>query len=89
MPTNETYSISLTPRASKEIRKLERQTLSRISTAIDGLAENPRPHGCVKVRTGEGLWRIRVGDWRIGYEIDDRTREVTVITVGHRREFYD
>ncbi len=89
MPTHETYRISLTARASKEIRKLERQSLSRISIAIDDLAENPCPHGCLKVKTGEGLWRIRVGDWRIGYEIDDQAREVTVITVGHRREFYD
>lgn len=43
----------------------------------------------LKVKTEEKLRRIRVGDWRIGYEIDDRAREVTVITVGHRREFYD
>jgi mRNA interferase RelE/StbE len=43
----------------------------------------------LKVKAEERLWRIRVGDWRIGYEIDDDTRVVRIITVGHRREFYD
>jgi mRNA interferase RelE/StbE len=63
--------------------------LARIARAFDGLAENPRPVGCLKVKTSEGLWRIRVGDWRIGYEIDDGANEVTIVTVGHRSEFYD
>ena len=71
MPTPEAYSVSLRPRASRETRRLDRQTLARISKAIDSLADNPRPPGYLKVKTAEGLWRIRVGDWRIGYEIDD------------------
>jgi mRNA interferase RelE/StbE len=89
MPTPETYSIFLRARAGREIRNVDRQTLARISRAINNLSENPRPTGCLKVKTAEGLWRIRVGDWRIGYEIDDEARHVTIITVGHRREFYD
>jgi mRNA interferase RelE/StbE len=89
MPTPEAYSVSLRPRASRETRRLDRQTLARISKAIDTLAENPRPPGCLKVKTAEGQWRIRVGDWRIGYEIDDDARTVTIITIGHRSEFYD
>lgn len=89
MPTPEAYTVALRSRASRETRRLDRQTLARISKAIDGLAEDPRPSGCLKVRTAEGMWRIRVGDWRIGYEIDDEARAVTIITVGHRREFYD
>jgi mRNA interferase RelE/StbE len=71
------------------MRKLDRQTLARVARAIDGLAANPRPHGCLKVKDRESLWRVRAGDWRIGYEIDDAKRIVTIITVGHRREFYD
>ncbi len=51
------------------------------------LTEDSRPPGCLKVKTAEGLWRIRVGDWRIGYEIDGDN--VTIITIGHGREFYD
>jgi mRNA interferase RelE/StbE len=89
MSTPKAYLVALRSRAKREIRKLDRQTLARISKAIDSLCENPRPTGCLRVKTTEGLWRIRVGDWRIGYEIDDEAREVTIITVGHRREFYD
>ena len=89
MPTPEAYRVSLSLRARRETRSLDRQVLTRIAKAIDNLAENPRPPGCLKVKHREGLWRIRVGDWRIGYEIDDAARIVTVITVGHRREFYD
>jgi len=88
MPTPEAYVVSLSLRAQRETRRLDRQILARIAKAIDGLAENPRPPGCLKVKAAEGLWRIRVGDWRIGYEVDDAKRAVTIITVGHRREFY-
>ena len=89
MPTFEVYSVSLRSRAKRDIRSLDRQTLARISKGIDTLAENPRPAGCLKVITSEGRWRIRVGDWRIGYEIDDDARHVTIITVGHRRDFHE
>ena len=89
MPTPEAYSVALRSRASRETRRLDRQTLARISKAIDTLGDNPRPPGCLKVKNAEGLWRIRVGDWRIGYEIDDEARTVTVITIGHRSEFYE
>jgi mRNA interferase RelE/StbE len=87
--TTRLYKVSLRSRANREIRKLDRQILARISESIDGLAADPRPAGCRKVKAKEGLWRIRVGDWRIGYEIDDGAREVTIITVGHRSEFYE
>ncbi|MDQ2921255.1 MAG: type II toxin-antitoxin system RelE/ParE family toxin [Acidobacteriota bacterium] len=89
MPTPEAYTVSLRSRASREIRNLDRPTLARSSKAIDGLSENPRPTGCLKVKTSEGRWRIRVGDWRVGYEIDDDARQVSIITVGHRRDFYE
>jgi mRNA interferase RelE/StbE len=89
MPTNESYVVSLTSRARRETRNLDRQILARVSRVLDLLAENPRPPGCLKVKDREGLWRIRVGDWRIGYEIDDPARAITIITIGHRREFYD
>lgn len=89
MSTPETYSVALSLRAGRETRRLDRQVLARVAKAIDRLVENPRPSGCLKVKNKENLWRIRVGDWRIGYEIDDAARTVTIITVGHRREFYD
>lgn len=89
MPTPETYNVSLSKRARRDTHKLDRQTLARIAQTIDLLETNPRPPGCLKVKTQEGLWRIRVGDWRIGYEINDQDREVTIVTVGHRRESYE
>jgi mRNA interferase RelE/StbE len=58
-------------------------------SAITTLASDPRPQGCLKVRSEEGVWRIRVGDWRIGYQVDDNANEVLVIRIGHRSEFYD
>lgn len=88
MSTPEPYIVSLSLRAGREARRLDRQVLARIAKAIDNLARNPRPPGCLKVKNKENLWRIRVGDWRIGYEIDDKKRVVTIITLGHRSEFY-
>ncbi len=89
MSTPEVFSVSFTPRARKEAHRLDPQILRRVAAAIDELTQNPRPSGCLKVKTGDQLWRIRVGDWRIGYEVDDAAREITIITIGHRREFYD
>jgi mRNA interferase RelE/StbE len=85
----EFYTVLFTRRARKDIDRLDRTTIRRIVPVIDALAAEPRPTGCLKVRAEERLWRIRVGDWRIGYEIDDTTREVLIIRIAHRREFYD
>ena len=71
------------------MRRLDRPTKNRIVAAILALSTDPRPAGCLKVKSEEGVWRIRIGDWRVGYEIDDAAREVTVIRIGHRSEFYD
>ncbi|MDQ1706820.1 MAG: mRNA interferase RelE/StbE [Pyrinomonadaceae bacterium] len=83
------YDVILTARAERELRRLDRSAKNRILPIALALAENPRPHGCLKVKTEESLWRIRVGDWRVGYEIDDEQRVVRIITIGHRREFYN
>ncbi len=85
----EPYSVLLTRPARKDLDRLDRQILNRLAPQIDALAFDPRPAGCLKVKGEQNLWRIRVGDYRIGYEIDDAAREVTVIRIGHRREFYD
>lgn len=83
------YSVSITARAERELKRLDRPVKNRIVSVILKLGDDPRPSGCLKIRSEEGVWRIRVGDWRIGYEIDDPNREVTVIRIGHRSEFYD
>lgn len=71
------------------MRRLDRQAKNRVVKAMLDLASNPRPSGCLKVRSEEGVWRIRIGDWRVGYMIDDAASEVTVIRIAHRSEFYD
>ena len=82
------YSVKITSRAEGELKRLDRPVKNRVVTAILALASNPRSPGCLKVKSAEGVWRIRVGDWRIGYEIDDSLQEVVAIKVGHRSEFY-
>ena len=82
------YNVTITPRAEREMKRLDRPTKNRVVKAILDLAANPRPAGCLKVRSEEGVWRIRVGDWRVGYIIDDAAPEVTVIRIAHRSEFY-
>jgi mRNA interferase RelE/StbE len=83
------YSVTITSRAERELRRLDRQVKNRLVKVILDLASNPRPAGCLKVRSEEGVWRVRVGDWRVGYVIDDAASEVTVIRIAHRSEFYD
>ena len=83
------YNVIITSRAERELRRLDRAIKNRVTTALLALANNPRPPGCLKVKAEANLWRIRIGDWRVGYEIDDLRREVTIIVIGHRREFYD
>jgi len=83
------FRISITNRAEKNLKRLERSTKNRVITSISDLADEPRPAGCRKIQSEEGVWRIRVGDWRIAYIIDVSNQEITIIRIAHRREFYD
>ena len=83
------YKISIARRAEKDLKNLERTAKNRVITAISNLKIDSRPIGCRKIQSEEGVWRIRVGDWRIGYLIDDVKQEINIIRIAHRREFYD
>jgi mRNA interferase RelE/StbE len=83
------YKISLTRRAEKDLKSLDRSMKNRTVTAITALADDPRPPGCKKIQSEEGVWRIRIGDWRIGYTINDSSQEIIVIRIVHRKEFYN
>ena len=83
------YSISFTRSARKDLDNLDRAAVQRIRLAVDALINDPRPYGYVKVKSEKGVFRIRVGEYRVGYEIDDAAQEVTVIRVAPRSEFYD
>jgi mRNA interferase RelE/StbE len=81
------YALAFKPSAEKELRKLARDAIPRVVDAIHALAEEPRPHGCVKL-SGSQSWRIRIGDYRVIYDIDDKSRQIDVLHIGHRREVY-
>jgi mRNA interferase RelE/StbE len=81
------YEVRIVPSAEKEMERLSIPVYVRISTKILSLEENPRPRGTRKL-SGREEYRLRVGDFRILYLIDDRTNSVTVVAVGHRREVY-
>ena len=83
------YKINITSRAERELKRLDRPVKNRIVSAIMALASDPRPSGCLKVKSQEGVWRIRSGDWRVGYQVDDSANEVLVVRIGHRSEFYE
>ena len=81
------YTIFILRRAQKELAQLSGRAYRRVCDAIRALAQNPRPSGCRKLTAREG-WRIRVGNYRVIYEIDDRQQTVTILHVGHRRDVY-
>ena len=80
------YRISLTASAEKELRRLPTKMIARIMPRLEHLSTNPRPPGCKKLRGGDSEWRVRAGDYRVVYEIDDRAKTVDVTRIAHRRE---
>ena len=82
-----TYTLTMTRRAQKQLARLPGGAYERVRDAIRRLAADPRPLGCLKL-TGRDGWRVRVGDYRVIYEIEDSQHVVTVVDVGHRREVY-
>ena len=82
------YAITFKPSADRELRRLPVEVQRRIVRAVEPLAENPRPAGVVKMSGDENLWRIRVGAYRIIYEIHDDRLVVLVLRVGHRQNVY-
>ncbi len=81
------HKIILPRSAQKAMDRLPDEVAARIMNALDGLKDQPRPPGCKKLR-GENAWRVRVGDYRVIYEIHDKVLQVVVVTIGHRREVY-
>nr|WP_156003906.1 type II toxin-antitoxin system RelE/ParE family toxin [Streptomonospora sp. PA3] len=75
-------------RASKELRKLDNTTSRRVRGALRKLGDDPRPDGCRKLKGEEDLWRIRVGDYRILYSIDDGEVVVVALRIAHRSDVY-
>lgn len=82
------YEVLLERAAEKDLARLSAAPHDRVISAIKALAANPRPPGCRKIAGSKHDWRIRVGDYRVIYEIADAIRVVRVNRVRHRREVY-
>ncbi|MEW6871259.1 type II toxin-antitoxin system RelE/ParE family toxin [Trueperella pyogenes] len=80
------YHVEFTSAAARQVKKLSRPTRERVLSAAEALAANPRPQGSRKLVGEQRAWRIRIGEYRIIYEIFDDSLTVTVVRAAHRRE---
>lgn len=83
------YTVTVKRSAQREIRSLDRTVLTRVIRALRSLADEPRPAGCRKLVGPQDRWRVRVGDYRVIYTVDDVGRNVEVIVVRHRSSAYE
>ncbi|HET7205615.1 MAG TPA: type II toxin-antitoxin system RelE/ParE family toxin [Terriglobales bacterium] len=82
------YTIQFKPAAARQFERLPRDAQQRIATKIDGLRDQPFPAGVKKLTGLSDAWRIRVGDYRIVYQVHRKMLLVLVLVIGHRREVY-
>lgn len=81
------YEVYLSAKAEKQLDKLSNQIAILLLDSIDDLSKDPRPNGCKKLK-GRNAYRIRVGNYRIIYEIQDRVLLMEVVAIGHRKDIY-
>lgn len=81
------YEVFVSDQAEKALKKIPIKDYQRIITEVQSLSENPRPAGCKKLK-GRPAYRIRIGNYRVIYEIEDNRLHVFVITIGHRKNIY-
>lgn len=84
----DSYKLSLKPSAEKDLRKLPKAILQRVFQVLEGLPTNPFPHQHSKLSGTERLYRLRLGDYRIVYEVQEETLEVTVHSIRQRQDAY-
>ena len=83
------YAVTLADSARKELRVLPAHVVQRVHAKLRELTINPRPSGCKKLQGHKNCWRIRVGDYRIVYTIDDAKTLVDITRIAHRKEVYE
>ena len=83
------YTVVVSQTAEKELHRLPTRTIERIVSVLKSLEENPRPAGSKKLKGYKNLWRVRVGDYRIIYAIEDVILLVDIREIGHRKDIYD
>jgi len=84
-----TYRVDYTSAAARQVKKLPRPARDRVLDAVEDLADDARPRGARKLAGERTAWRIRVGDYRVIYDVLDQELTVTVVRAAHRREVYD
>lgn len=82
------YQVDIAPSALRQLRKLDPQARRTVQAAIELLAEQPRPPAAKMLVNAGGAWRVRVGDFRVVYDIEEGRLVVLVLAVAHRREVY-
>jgi mRNA interferase RelE/StbE len=82
------YAVVLMPQAQKDLDAFTGKQLDRFEAAILGLQNNPRPHNAKKLAGSEVSWRIRIGDYRILYEVMDASKSVKIYRIAHRKDVY-
>ena len=82
------YTIVITKSAGKELAKLPVQTILRIREAVSELTDDPRPPTCKKLKGFKDLYRIRVGDYRVIYSVQDSILTVEILKIGDRKDIY-
>ena len=83
------YTVELAPAAARRLKKLDPAARARrIRGVIELLHDNPRPPAATQLVGGDGEWRVRTGDYRVIYDIDDHTVRILVLAIGHRKDVY-
>ena len=82
------YTIEFSHRAARQFKDLPKQVQVRLKTRIDALSENPRPRGVEKLKGEDDLYRIRVGNYRVIYQVKDKALIVLIVKIGDRKEVY-
>lgn len=83
-----TYEVEISEAAKDFLKTISKADAKRIGKKIDNLVENPRPNGVEKLSGEENIYRIRSGDYRVIYQIEDKILYILVLKVGHRKEVY-
>ena len=82
------YHVAITSAAQREFKRLPPEVVRKVDAVMLDLEQHPRPHGCTKLEGSEDEYRVRSGDYRILYVIDDKAKVVTIAHVRHRRDAY-
>lgn len=82
------YEVLLERRAERDIKRLPKEVFDRIIPHLKALSENPKPSGCRKISGSRSDWRIRIGDYRVIYEVSEQENAVKVMRIRHRKNVY-